>query len=115
MLALIDELHDSGESWLFELRKRCGQASFASERLTLESLFEDLDTVVEARAQFLKFRSFPRATLSRMGRRRRQYPERSRPASHLASSLSEPAMRRHTSPRCALRVELRQVGRTVIK
>lgn len=55
MLALIDELHDSGESWPFELRKRCGQASLASERLALESLFEDLDTVVEARAQFLTF------------------------------------------------------------
>ena len=55
MIALIDELEDVGEPWPFELRKRCGQASFASERSALESLFEDLDTLVEARAQFLKF------------------------------------------------------------
>ncbi len=55
MIALIGELQDVGESWPFELRKRCGHASFASERSALESLFEDLNALVEARAQFLKF------------------------------------------------------------
>ena len=55
MIALTNELQDVGESWPFELRKRCGHASFASERSALESLFEDLDALVEARAQFLKF------------------------------------------------------------
>ena len=55
MIALTDELQDVGDSWPFELRKRCGHATFASERSALESLFEDLDALVEARAQFLKF------------------------------------------------------------
>ncbi len=55
MIALTGELEDVGDSWPFELRKRCGHASFASERSALESLFEDLDALVEARAQFLKF------------------------------------------------------------
>lgn len=55
MIALTRELQDVGESWPFELRKRCGQASFASERSALESLLKDLDVLVEARAQFLVF------------------------------------------------------------
>jgi very-short-patch-repair endonuclease len=55
MIALTEELQEVGESWPFELRKRCGHASFASERSALESLFEDLDALIEARAQFLKF------------------------------------------------------------
>lgn len=55
MIALTDELGEVGQSWPFELRKRCGHASFASERSALESLFDDLDELIEARAQFLKF------------------------------------------------------------
>jgi very-short-patch-repair endonuclease len=55
MIALADELGEVGEPWPFELRKRCGHASFTSERSALESLFEDLDALIEARAQFLKF------------------------------------------------------------
>jgi very-short-patch-repair endonuclease len=55
MIALTEELQDVGESWPFELRKRCSHASFASERSALESVFEDLDALIEARAQFLKF------------------------------------------------------------
>jgi hypothetical protein len=55
MIALTDELQEVGEPWPFELRKRCGHASFASERSALESLFADLDALIEARAQFLKF------------------------------------------------------------
>lgn len=64
MIALTAELQDVGEPWPFELRKRCGQASFTSERSALESLFEDLDALVEARAQFLKFPvAFPNEAL----------------------------------------------------
>jgi len=55
MIALTDELQEVGAPWPFELRKKCGHASFASERSALESLFEDLDALIEARAQFLKF------------------------------------------------------------
>jgi very-short-patch-repair endonuclease len=55
MIALTDELHAADEAWPFELRRRCGHASFASERAALESLFEDLDALISARAQFLKF------------------------------------------------------------
>ena len=55
IIALTDELQDVGAPWPFELRKRCGHSSFASERSALESLFEDLDRLIEARAQFLKF------------------------------------------------------------
>ena len=55
MMALTGELEEVGDSWPFELRKRCGHASFASERSALESLFEGLDALIEARAQFLKF------------------------------------------------------------
>jgi very-short-patch-repair endonuclease len=64
MIALTDELGDTGESWPFELRKRCGHASFVSERTALESLFEDLDALINARAQFLKFPiTFPNEAL----------------------------------------------------
>lgn len=64
MIALTIELQDVGESWPFELRKRCGHASFASERSALESLFDDLDALVEARAKFLKFPvAFPNEAL----------------------------------------------------
>jgi very-short-patch-repair endonuclease len=55
MIALIEELEEIGESWPFELRRRCAHASFISERSALESLFEELDALIEARAQFLKF------------------------------------------------------------
>jgi len=64
MIALTDELQDVGESWPFELRSRCGHVSFASERAALESLFEDLDALIESRAQFLKFPiAFPNEAL----------------------------------------------------
>jgi very-short-patch-repair endonuclease len=64
MIALTDELQDVNESWPFELRKRCGHASFASESSALDSLFEDLDALVEARARFLRFPvSFPSEAL----------------------------------------------------
>ena len=64
MIALTDELQDVGESWPFELRSRCGHASFTSERAALESLFEDLDALIDSRAQFLKFPiAFPNEAL----------------------------------------------------
>jgi hypothetical protein len=55
MIALTDELQETGEAWPFELRKKCGHPSFASERAALESLFENIDALVAARAEFLKF------------------------------------------------------------
>jgi hypothetical protein len=55
MIALIDEIQGTGEAWPLELRKRCGQASFVSERSALEALFDELNALVDARAQFLKF------------------------------------------------------------
>ena len=55
MIAITDELHKVGEAWPLELRKKCGQASFVSERSALEALFDDLDALIKARAEFLKF------------------------------------------------------------
>ena len=55
MIALIGELESVGDQWPFELRKKCVHASFSSERDALESLFTDIDALVKARAQFLKF------------------------------------------------------------
>src|SRR5258708_10216327 len=54
MIGLIKELEEIGGSWPFDLRVKCGQASFASERAALESLFDDLHAIVDARAEFLK-------------------------------------------------------------
>ena len=39
---------------LVSLRVKCRLPSFASERAALEALFDDLDTLIEARAAFLK-------------------------------------------------------------
>ena len=40
--------------WPSELRAKCRLASFASERSALEALFSDLDSLIDARAAFLK-------------------------------------------------------------
>lgn len=48
------ELEESGELWTLELRKKCGQATFASERAAFEALFADIEQLIAARAQFLK-------------------------------------------------------------
>lgn len=48
------ELEESGELWTLELRKKCGQATFASERAAFEALFVDIEQLISARAQFLK-------------------------------------------------------------
>lgn len=52
-LEVLSQLETVGEPWPFDLRSRCRQPSFASERTALESLFEDLDALIHARAEFL--------------------------------------------------------------
>ena len=52
--ALAKELEDTGDVWTAELRKKCGQPSFVSERGALEALFGEIDSLIEARAEFLK-------------------------------------------------------------
>jgi very-short-patch-repair endonuclease len=54
MIGLTGEIEECGDLWPFELRRRCGHPSFSSERAALESLFGDLDVLVNARADFLK-------------------------------------------------------------
>ncbi len=51
--ALVEELESVGEDWPFELRSKCRQPAFVSERQALESLFSDIDALVEERAAFL--------------------------------------------------------------
>ena len=51
---LAKELEDTGEVWTAELRKKCSQPTFASERRALEALFGEIDNLLEARAEFLK-------------------------------------------------------------
>lgn len=51
---LSTELEDTGELWTRDLRKKCGQAEFASEREALEALFGEIDSLTAARAEFLK-------------------------------------------------------------
>jgi len=52
--ALAKELEDTGDVWTAELRKKCGQPSFVSERGALEALFGEIDSLIESRAEFLK-------------------------------------------------------------
>jgi very-short-patch-repair endonuclease len=52
-LALVETL-EAADGWPVELRGKCRLPSFASERAALEALFSDLDTLIEARAAFLK-------------------------------------------------------------
>lgn len=54
VMGVLTELEEVNDEWPFALRTRCRQASFASERGALESLFADLDALIEARAEFLK-------------------------------------------------------------
>ena len=51
---LAKELEDTGEVWTAELRKKCSQPTFVSEREALEALFGEIDILTEARAEFLK-------------------------------------------------------------
>jgi hypothetical protein len=65
MIGLCAELEQFDGGWPLELRAKCRQPSFASERAALESLFGELNTLIEARAQFLKVPIFlPDAALS---------------------------------------------------
>jgi very-short-patch-repair endonuclease len=52
--ALIEELETTDSDWPFDLRMKCRLPSFASEKQALESLFADIDALVDARAEFLK-------------------------------------------------------------
>ncbi len=52
--SLAKELEDTGEVWTAELRKKCSQQAFASERQALEALFSEIDVLIEARAEFMK-------------------------------------------------------------
>ncbi len=51
---LAKELEDTGEVWIAELRRKCNQPTFASERQALEALFGEIDILIELRAEFLK-------------------------------------------------------------
>ncbi len=53
-IALVEELEAVDGNWLLDLRAKCRQPSFGSERAALEGLFDELDRLVEARAQFLR-------------------------------------------------------------
>lgn len=52
-IALAQELEQTGEVWTFELRKKCRQSDFASERKALEALFDEIEALIRARADFL--------------------------------------------------------------
>lgn len=51
--ALAQELEQTGEVWTFELRKKCRQSDFVSERRALEALFDEIEVLIKARAEFL--------------------------------------------------------------
>lgn len=53
-IELARELELSGETWAQELRRKCLQAAFQSEREALEALIEEVKGLVESRAEFLK-------------------------------------------------------------
>jgi very-short-patch-repair endonuclease len=53
-MALVATVEAAEGNWPSELRVKCRLPSFASERAALEALFSDLDTLIEARAAFLK-------------------------------------------------------------
>ncbi len=51
---VVEELESFDNAWPMELRLKCRLASFTSERQALESLFDDVRALTEARAEFLK-------------------------------------------------------------
>lgn len=51
---LAEELESTDSVWPLDLRIKCRLPSFISERQALESLFSDIDTLIGARAEFLK-------------------------------------------------------------
>ena len=63
-IGLAETLEAVEGGWPSELRAKCRLPSFASERAALEALFSDLDSLIEARAAFLKRPvEFPEAAL----------------------------------------------------
>jgi very-short-patch-repair endonuclease len=52
--ALAEELESVEGGWPLETRKKCLNLAFKSEREALEALFPDLDTLIDARKEFLK-------------------------------------------------------------
>ena len=63
-LSVLADVEAFGETWPLDLRIRCRQNTFASERSALESLFTDVDSLIAARAEFLKRPvTFPEAGL----------------------------------------------------
>ncbi|MES2948166.1 MAG: AAA domain-containing protein [Pseudomonadota bacterium] len=52
-VALAQELEHTGAVWTFELRKKCRQSDFVSERKALEALFDEIEVLIKARAEFL--------------------------------------------------------------
>lgn len=52
-VALAQDLEHAGEVWTFELRKKCRQSDFVSERKALEALFDEIEALIKARATFL--------------------------------------------------------------
>jgi very-short-patch-repair endonuclease len=53
-MRLVESLETAGSDWPSQLRIKCRQPSFASERAALKALFGDLDILIDARAAFLK-------------------------------------------------------------
>jgi very-short-patch-repair endonuclease len=53
-MQLAEELEATGEVWTAELRNKCRQSSYASERQALEALFSEIEELIDARAEFLK-------------------------------------------------------------
>ncbi|MDB6159357.1 MAG: hypothetical protein JWO04_3063 [Gammaproteobacteria bacterium] len=51
---LVEALETVESDWPSQLRIKCRQPSFASERAALKALFGDLDMLIDARAAFLK-------------------------------------------------------------
>src|SRR6185436_10678483 len=50
---LVIQIEEVGDLWPHELRRRCRLTSFAAERRALEALFEDIEALAVARAEFL--------------------------------------------------------------
>jgi very-short-patch-repair endonuclease len=51
---LAHELEETGQVWTAHLRGKCRLPDFASERQALEALFNEIEELVRARAEFLK-------------------------------------------------------------
>lgn len=51
---LAQELEETGEVWTAQLRHKCRQAAFTSERQALEALFSDVALLINDRREFLK-------------------------------------------------------------